>query len=244
MMINEKPLLMFGIYSSMSHEDGRFFVFKDRLHMSLTVSAFTSYSGALVPCATIYGELVETGYNWQIRDGKMANYGFNNFQGQEKNHVFFEHEGSLHFIYQGSPQVICRLAQDGVTVEEVFRTDSPSWEHGEIRGGTQPLAGVIRPDRWLRFFHSLHKEGKNRQDWSYAIGALEMSNKPPFQIERISQWPVFSGDERYVPGWRYWKSNVAIVYGAIPDGVGWLLSAGLNDSLCCTLKVTEKELNL
>ncbi len=174
----------------------------------------------------------------------MPIYGLNNFQGTEKNWVFFEYESRLHFIYQGSPQVICRLAQDGVTVEEVFRTDSPSWEHGEIRGGTQPLAGVIRPDRWLRFFHSLHKEGKNRQDWSYCIGCLEMQSKPPFQIERISQWPVFSGDERYVPGWRYYKAGVAIPYGAVTTPEGWDVSVGLNDSYAALLHVTEKDLNL
>jgi len=148
---------------------------------------------------------------------------------------------SLYQIYQCSPeQIVVRVKEDG-TVDEVFRTKSPSWEHGEIRGGTQPL---VLGNKWLRFFHSLHKHGNDRADWTYCIGAMVMQAEPPFRIEKISKWPVFSGDERYVPHWRFWKQGVAIPYGAIQDGDGWLVGVGLNDSLCATLKVSIKELNL
>ncbi len=243
-LIHERPITLPGMYADMSHEDGRMFTFQNKLYLSLTLSAFNNDVNQIVPCSMAYGELVETLTHWEVTNIKIPKFGLNNFQGQEKNFVFFECEKRFYFIYQGSPeQVVCRLAEDGETVDEVLRTPSPSWSHGEIRGGTQPLSRQPNNGQWLRFFHSLYK-GKTRGESAYCIGALLMDAKPPFTITQISKWPVFSGDERYVPGWNYWKPNVAIVYGAIANENGWLLSLGMNDSFCATLNVKEKDLNL
>lgn len=147
----------------------------------------------------------------------------------------------LHVIYQCSPEQIIYRLGDGCNVDEVYRTESPSWEHGELRGGTQPLS---YQGKWLRFFHSLHRHGQNRLDWSYAIGACVMQSEPPFKIEKISRFPIYSGDERYVPDWRFVKPNVAICYGAIPSGDGWDVGVGLNDCLSSIIHVKESDLNL
>ena len=244
---SERPLVLPGIYGQMSNEDARFFTFKGRTFVSLTVAVFPGTAGLTVPCAIIYGELKQTATRWHLEDVKMVKYGRNNFAGQEKNWVFFDYEDRLHFIYQCSPeQVVCRLDKDGVTVDKVYRTKSPSWSHGEIRGGTQPFDYPRSGGHgtWLRFFHSLNKITQYRENWTYSIGALLMDDKPPFQIRKISKTPIFSGDERYVHGHKFWKPSVAIPYGAVPVVGGWKVSIGINDSLCAILTLNEKDLKL
>lgn len=234
----EKHLKLPVEYADMSHEDGRFFNYKGELHLSLTAAIFPGVPNVAPPCVTIYGKLTEQDDCWTLTDVKRPPYGNNNFDGQSKNNVFFEHGENLYQIYQGSPeQVVVKLTGK----EEVFKAKSPEWEHGEIRGGTQPLE---YKGKWLRFFHSLNKYGHNRIDWSYCIGALLMQPHPPFQIEAISQWPVFSGDERYVPECGHWKAGCALPYGAIESNSGWIVSIGLNDSICAVIQVCEKDLNL
>ena len=228
-------------YSDMSHEDGRFFTFNGKLHMSFTLAAFPGVENVTIPCATGYGELIRDDLGWRVDSVTFPKYGLNNFQGQEKNFCFFESGGKLHCIYQCSPeQIVLRLGEDGV-VDEVFRTESPSWKYGEIRGGTQPLS---ISNRWLRFFHSLNKNGKDRSAWTYHIGAMLMSPTAPFKIEKISSTPVMSGGERLTQGWKYWKPAVAIPYGAMENDEGWDVSVGLNDSECAIVRVKKEHLNL
>jgi len=238
----EKPLKLSGIYAEMSHEDARFFTFRGKPCLSLTVAAYPVPQNVVPPCAIVWGELVEHLNHWTLEKVYQPKYGSNDFSSQQKNWVFFEQNQRLHFIYECSPeQTVCRLADDGVVVDQFYKSKSPSWIHGEIRGGTQPL---LHKGKWLRFFHSLHKQGKDRREWTYCVGAMLMNPEPPFQIEAISKWPIHSGDERWVAGWTYWKPAVSICYGAIPDGDGWLISGGLNDSFCFTMNLKEKDLNL
>ena len=238
---SELPLNLPEKYEDMSHEDGRFFIFRGKLHISLTRSVFPGVRGTSIPCATAYGEIEKTESGWVMRDVIFPKYGKNNFQGQEKNFVFFESGGSLNCIYECSPDHQVLRLDDVGGVVEVFRTKSPSWKHGDIRGGTSP---ILHNGKWLRFFHSLHKNGFNRANWSYCIGAMLMSQEPPYTIESISKSPVFSGDERYVNGWKFWKPSVAIPYGAVKTTDGWNVSIGLNDSYCAILPVKKEHLNL
>lgn len=241
--VNESHVKLPEKYADMSHEDGRFFMFNGHLCMSLTVAVFPGVENVPPPCATVYGMLDKKEDGWHLEHVIQPKFGENDFRGQSKNNIFFEHGGKLHQIYQCSPeQIVVRLKEDG-SADEVFRTKSPSWEHGEIRGGTQPLE-LGKTNKWLRFFHSLHRHGNNRQDWSYSIGCLIQDSKPPFQIERISSYPVFSGDERFVPHCHHHKAGCAIPYGAIADGGGWIVSIGMNDCITATLNVKESDLNL
>jgi predicted GH43/DUF377 family glycosyl hydrolase len=240
----ERPIHIGGHYHDMSQEDGRLFIFRGKLHISFTLAVFPGVPNATVPCVCAYGELVDGKSGWTVEKVVIPKVGNNNWQAQEKNFVFFEHDGKLHLIYQCSPeQVIYRLGSEN-NIEEVYRTKSPSWIHGEIRGGTQPVSSPLSGGSWLRFFHSLHKAGNNRHDWTYSIGAMEMADTPPFNIIRISKYPVFSGDERFVPGCRHWKQGVAIPYGAVNGGDSWIVSAGLNDSMAAMLNVGIDDLHL
>lgn len=228
-------------YSEMSQEDGRLFMFNGKLHMSFTLAAFPGVENVTIPCATGYGELIRDDAGWRVDFITFPKYGVNNFQGQEKNFVFFESSGKLHCIYQCSPEhIVLRLGENGV-VDEVYRTESPSWKYGEIRGGTQPLS---ISGKWLRFFHSLNKNGKDRSGWTYHMGAMTMASTAPFKIEKISSIPIMSGNEKLTQGWRYWKASVCIPYGAIENEDGWDVGVGLNDSQCAIVRVKKEHLNL
>lgn len=236
----EFPITFPPPYDKMSQEDGRLFYFNGKLHLSFTLAVFPGVPNTIVPCVCGYGELVKSETEWRINNVIIPAVPQNDFNWQCKNLVFFEYNQKLHVIYQCSPeQIVYEL--DGLVAKETYKTTAPKWEHGDIRGGTQPLP---HKGDWLRFFHSLHKHGSNRADWSYCIGALIQESKPPFTIKQISRYPIFSGDERYVPDCKHWKQGVAIAYGAIEHEDGWLVSGGLNDSLCFTMKVTESDLNL
>lgn len=227
-------------YRDMSHEDARLFTYRGELHASLVVAVFPGNPKAVIPCAQIYGKLVRTHNGWRLEDVRMPKYGNNGFQGQEKNWLFFEHGRKLHFIYQLQPeQIVVPLADNG-DVEPTYRTKSPEWAWGIMRGGTAPME---YQGKWLRFFHSLLQSG-NRQSWIYSIGALAMDNQPPFQILQVSKAPILRGREFYTYGCRHWKPNVIIPYGALPDGNSWNLYVGVNDSQCATVRITERELRL
>ena len=241
----EYPLRFPDMYSDMSHEDGRFFVFNGKLHMSFTLSVFPGVRNAVVPCVTGYGELIKDESGWRVDSVTLPKYGMNNFQSQEKNMVFFEHESKLHCIYQCSPDHVVLRLGDGGIFEEVYQTESPSWKYGDIRGGTQPMRNYVTADGgWIRFFHSLHKNGVDRSAWTYHVGALVMEDKPPFAIKKISKLPVMSGNDRLVQGWKYWKPSVSIPYGAIERVDGWDVSIGVNDSECAIARVKREHLNL
>lgn len=112
----------------------------------------------------------------------------------EKNWVPFVYSdwsgADLYFVYSANPYTIVRLARknDGA-VEEPFpqgKTKSLAWESrwGKICGGTPALEVN---GEFLTFFHSsFRSEGIK---W-YVMGAYTFSNKPPFEMKRISRYPI------------------------------------------------------
>lgn len=238
-------------YTQMSHEDARLFTFQGKLCMSFGLAVFPGNPSTVTPCSQAWCELVKENGEWQPRNIKIPRYGNNNFQGQEKNHLYFEHANRLHFIYQIQPeQVVVPLDADGVTPLPAYKSPAPKWNWGIMRGGTQPLP---YKGKWLRFFHSLLQDGPNRQDWQYFIGALVMEDKPPFKILEVSKKPIARGDEQWGPeliDCPHWKQNVMIPYGAITHcgaldtEVMFDVAIGKNDCQCTMTRVTEEGLNL
>lgn len=223
-----------------SIDDPRLFVFQDKLHVSYVVTPYPVPTTPPAPCAIGYGEV-------EIKDGKcrilghiQPKYGKNDFTGQEKNFVFFEHNKSLHFIYKCSPeQEVVRLEQGHV--QQVHKSLSPKCSFGDIRGGTQPIP---YKGQWLRFFHTLVKSPEKEVWWQYYVSALLMDSEPPFRITAVSKIPILTGDERYFHDWKFYKPRVQIVYGAIESDGGWRLSVGVNDSRCADVIVKPEHLNL
>lgn len=220
-----------------SIEDGRLFMFKGKIHLSYTVSRTVENSSRSV---MQYGEIFEDGGVWRIRNSFQPKYGKNDFSGMEKNWVFWSIGEKLYAAYQRSPEQII-LELDGDRVVQEFKTKTPEWAWGAMRGGTQPIEhnGLL-----LQFFHTQHKNKKSAWWWRYFIGCLLMETQPPFQIVSVSKFPILAGNEKYFSGWQFWKPSCFLPYGAIKKGNDFLISGGINDSATFTSLITEKQLNL
>lgn len=217
-------------YKDFSHEDLRFFEFNGKLHgvyvMSTTIDNFFR-------CYVAYGEI-----KGNEIDHIQIQHPENNLMGMTKNFVPFVHEGKLHFVYgiKGSKQHVLQV--DGSAVSSDYSAPAPTWPFGEIRGGCI----VPHNGAYLRFFHS--RQEYPDKTLRYFIGASLIEAKPPFKTLAVSKRPIIEGDERYTPGCRHWKANVAIPYGVIKEGDKFLLSYGRNDCECCVAELTEGDLNL
>lgn len=222
-------------YAKYSVEDGRIFTRSENLFISYTL-ADPNRNGT-IPCVIGYGELEVYGTGWRIKRPMIPKYGKNDWTGQEKNWVFFEHDSKLHAIYQVDPQQTV-IQLDGEKVVREWKTPCPGWRYGNMRGGTSPIA---HNGLWLRFFHA---QIGTRPNVRYCMGALLMEPMPPFTITAVSKLPIASGNEQYFPDWKFWKPNVLIPYGAIKDGDRFIVSCGHNDSACVELILKESDLNL
>lgn len=220
-----------------SLEDGRLFIFKDKLHISYVVACAPEN---VFRCAMQYGELEKTDFGWRIINNYQPAYGTNDLVGTQKNWNFWGVGERLFCTYaHAAEHHVLELNRDIVVNE--FKSVTPICPFGIPRGGTQPLD---YEGKWLRFFHVQENKYNDRTRAKYHLGALVMDKEPPFKILKISQKPILSGNEKYFPNWKFWKWNVAIPYGAISDGDGFLVSVGINDSACAVVRFEEKDLNL
>lgn len=220
-----------------SLEDGRLFIFKDKLHISYVVACAPEN---VFRCAMQYGELEKTESGWRIINNYQPAYGTNDLIGLQKNWLFYSIGERLFCTYaHAAEHHVLELNRDIVVNE--FKSVTPICPFGIPRGGTQPLD---YDGKWLRFFHVQENKYNDRTRAKYHIGCLVMDKEPPFKILKIRQKPILSGNEKYFSNWKFWKWNVAIPYGAIPDGDGWLVSVGLNDSACSVVRFTKEDLNL
>jgi predicted GH43/DUF377 family glycosyl hydrolase len=236
--IDDKPVILPDRLKNCSVEDGRLFIFKGKLHLSYNYTPYPVKGPAI--CAIAYGELVNEGGVWRLINHSQPNYGKNNLTALEKNWVFFDYQGTLHAIYQCSPEQIV-LELDGERVMREHRTTSPKFSMGTIRGGTQP---ILYNGSWLRFFHTLVRNPKQEMFWHYHMAALLMDPKPPFGITAVSKFPILSGDERYFHNWKFWKARCVLPYGAVQHGDGWRVSVGINDSACADVIVKPDQLGI
>lgn len=237
LVINEQPLVPPLDYTPYSLEDARLFTHVGKLHAAITVAR---NSGQHFFCITGYGEIHNDGKAWSFKSFHQPKFGKNDWAAMEKNWVPFEHGGRLHFIYQCYPEQIVIQVQGDVVTNQ-WRTKSPEFYAGAIRGGTVPIA---HNGQWLRFFHGAQDSKSNHFPLTYHMGALLMNPEPPFQITKVSRKPILSGDEQYYAGWKRWKPKVIIPYGAMVDNGGWTVTVGKNDSVCGVVKLTREDLFL
>lgn len=219
-----------------SIEDGRCFHYQDKLWMSYTVARTQSN---LLKCVIGYGELRQDDQGWFIDRHIQPRYGNNDFSGMNKNWIAFVVSGKLYFIYSSEPhQTIIQV--DGDKVISEHKTEAPKWDYGIIRGGTIVPWG----ERLLRIFHSRTGNGLKPYEFKYHIGAEIMEPSSPFAYVKVSSHPIISGNERYVHDCSHWKANVIICYGVIKEADEFIVSVGLNDSMCAMLRLKESDLNL
>lgn len=217
-----------------SIEDGRLFIFRNQLYLSYVVSRAINN---VFNCVIQYAQVVKDNAEWKLVNHRQPRYGKNDFSALEKNWVFFEYQNQLYAIYECSPQQVVVQITEGEPSGQ-FRTDSPQFVKGAIRGGTTPIP---YQGQWLRFFHT---QSGVREEPYYHVGALLMEPHPPFRITKIGSLPVASGNEQYFPKWKFWKANVLICYGAVEEDGGWRVACGVNDSACVDLIVKPEHLHL
>lgn len=163
----------------------------------------------------------------------------------EKNIVPFMCGTSLFCIYESEPEQVVYELREGKVVSE-FRSPSPIWAYGPVRGGAPP---VEYQGKLLRFFHS----GMDNE-WSgwrrrYFLGACVLDSAPPFTVQAISSRPVVYGSEidplnaSDRSQCQQYKPRVVFPGGALEKDGQFLVSVGVNDSACSILKITESQLN-
>lgn len=233
-----KPIVVDG-FEDYSIEDGRLFMFAGKPHLSAVV-ARSGASGQPATCICGYGELIREDKQWTIRNFIRPAYGRNDFNGMEKNHVYFEWGGKLFCIYQTSPeQIVLELSESRVV--KAWKSQCPEVSYGLPKGGTSP---VPIDGYWLRFFHTNQRNPKSDQWWTYHMGALVMQPNPPFNIIQISQRPILTGNERFFPDHRYWKPRCFLPFGVVEESGGWTVSVGWNDSACAVITLNKSNLYL
>lgn len=153
--------------------------------------------------------------------------------GNEKNWVFFEHDSTIHTVYNTEPHTVVRWY--GENVSEIHETSVPEWEFGHKRGGTPP---VRIGDEYLCFFHSstMWTEKKRR----YHMGAYTFQAKPPFRVTRTTIHPILSGSKN--DPWREGLPLVVFPCGAILKNNKWVVTMGVNDFCTAWIEIPHREL--
>lgn len=223
-----------------SCEDGRLFERNGNLYMFYSSSTFPSFPACQVKCV-----MLAKPDKWRASDA--FEYWLPDRQTMEKNHVPLTWEGELNVIYrhncpqEGDPNNLCQIVYCPADKREM-KSPALRWPWGEIRGGTTP---VLYQGKLLKFFHSMLANEMPPVNLRYYIGAMLMKAEKPFQMLQVSKRPILRGSEIGGNETRqFFKRNVVFPCGAIEHEGGWLLSVGINDSLCALVKVTPKDLNL
>ena len=158
--------------------------------------------------------------------------------GHEKNWTWFVHDdGRLWFVYglADGRQVVCKTANG--KVQTLLESVAPTWDYGEIRGGTSP---VKFDGHYWTFMHSSTNWVKPKR--RYHMGALRMEPHPPFRVNGISRAPILSGSERDPRQVNH--PPCVFPCGAIhqPQTHDWLVTLGVNDCRCAWMRIPHRDL--
>ena len=225
------PVLFKKQWNNEEYEDPRALVFQNR--MLLTYCNYTQHPVRVGQAAALLD------MRFQAPNPMRPVYAKNmqnlmRQRGPEKNWTWFQHDGRLYFVYGANPHEVC--GWDGRRVPVVYKTTTGiHWPYGEIRGGTSP---VRVGEEYISFFHSsrMWKEPMRR----YFMGAYAFRATPPFEITRWTPEPLLRGsicDPR-----EDWNPLVVFPCGAIHDGGEWLVTLGVNDCRCASIRIPHDDL--
>lgn len=229
-----------GAYKNQHFEDPRITKWNGQLFLSyctFVVNADDTWHGAHQGTAMLTDD-------WQVASMQDPLYGANGGSvmqntGNEKNWLWFEHEGQLMCVYMTQPHQVLSWTF-GPTVSAQYHTEGDefgAWKFGHVRGGTPP---VRVGDEYWSFFHSsidgLAPNGKRR----YFMGAYSFEAKPPFRVTSITPKPLLVASEN--DPFHGTLPLVVFPCGAIfKEGV-WTVSLGVNDCCSATIQIPHGEL--
>ncbi len=185
--------------------------------------------------------LLEIDQEWRTHRRHDPVYGYNGAsvfdqRGDEKNWLWFSHQGDLYLIYQTLPHTIVRWDEALRPVAEyVSEIWHPSWKYGHPRGGTCPIR---IGKQYLSFFHSSlpWRGGKRR----YYMGAYAFEAEPPFQITAVTPKPLLVGSQD--DPWAEGKPLVVFPCAALHEFGVWTISLGVNDLVSALARISDSVL--
>lgn len=176
---------------------------------------------------------------WQALKRYGINYGQNGDgvarnTGNEKNWLWFFHEGKPHLIYLSDPHTIARFSPEFVFEGEHITANKSKWDFGLIRGGTPPVQ--VDGEYWSFFHSSLPWTSHKRR---YFMAAYSFEARPPFQMRRISRRPILIGSWR--DPWAMSKPLVVFPCGSrLKDGK-WFITLGVNDMASAWIEIPHED---
>ena len=159
-----------------------------------------------------------------------------NSQYWQKNWIPFEWNKTLLLSYEINPhQVLYANLHDGACYHYSETAPQLNWSLGKIRGSTPPL---MVDGEFLAFFHSSivteSQYSDGRELWHYFMGAYTFSSAPPFNITKITEYPIFA-DEFYKNS-THWYKRVVFPGGFVESGPSFFVAYGRDD---CEIWIAE-----
>lgn len=222
------------------HEDPRITQMFGHLFVSATTFSVSKDRKDWTGAHQVVGRLND---NFQVDYPADPIYGHNGGSplmntGNEKNWLWFEHDGAPHLVYMTDPEhIVVRFKQNLIEPDIEYKTPFGHniWKHGHIRGGTTP---VLVGDHYWTFFHSSTPWfGPKRR---YHMGALAFEAKPPFKITRYTPLPLLSGSKK--DEWHDFLPLVVFPCGSIFENGMWTISMGVNDCTSAWIKIPHADL--
>jgi len=232
-ILNVKQVL--GEKGVSSVEDPRFFLHKDKIHLSYVKGKWDSRAAQGGYSKMAYCVLDD---DLSVSENKV----FDGFEGIQKNWLFFESpEKKLYAITYNHIQQIFDV-ENNIIIENDFKIEWPSPKKdnpsdkgkenivGSVRGGSTP---IFKDGEYYSFFHvtPIDKYKKSRvPNYCYEVGFYSFESSPPFRITGYTPDPIFTGNPYALPN------------GAIFEKGKWLVSCGINDVGWKLLKFDHNEL--
>lgn len=153
----------------------------------------------------------------------------------EKNWVWFLHDGAMHFVYSPTPHVVVKTNR--ATVVQDWQEKSFNWRYGLPRGGTSP---VLADGLYWSFFHSSLDINPDPPRRRYYLGVYAFQAKPPFKPVLYTRKPLLTGSEADPRE----PSAPLCVFpcGAAKDNESWLVTFGVNDCACAWIRIPHQEI--
>ncbi len=164
----------------------------------------------------------------------------------EKNWVPFDYKGSLLLGYSLSPHRILRPIFDTESCEILATSQGAfRWDWGVLRGGTPAL---LDGEQYLAFFHtSSWSMSEGKKVLCYFMGAYTFAGQPPFQITRISPYPIvcnefYAGEPIPIEGFDELFLRALFPTGFIFDEDDVYVAYGKQDCETWIVKLNKKKL--
>jgi predicted GH43/DUF377 family glycosyl hydrolase len=224
-------------YPDAHFEDPRVFRLGGELHLSycnFVVFTDQKWTGAHQQVAKLDSE-------WQVISQADPVYGRNGATvmmgtGNEKNWLWFEHDGMPHLIYLSRPHEVVKWNQWNEP-GQVYKTEetNPLWTHGDPRGGSPPVR--VGKEYWSFFHSSLPWMHQKRR---YFMGAYAFEAAPPFRVTRMTSLPLLTGSKQ--DPWHPPQPLVVFPCGAIFRNKTWFISLGVNDLVSAWIEIPHDDL--